>query len=176
MTAAVVIVAGPTVLRQGDVGTYRADPVDADGNVVDSSAISWAVVPSSAGFFAKGGRFVGYTPGSANVVASASGFTDTLVISITLRNVSGSFGPVGHTTLTTNFSAHISVYGNYAYTGTQYGYGIRSNGNKMIVWDISDPSNPTITSILNVDSSVEWINRVMVRADGKIAGYDHRDC
>ena len=169
-TTAVAIVGGSTELRQGDVVTYKAEPIDAGGNIVDDATLAWSVVPSSAGFFAEDGRFVGYTPGTAKVVATVSNpmtqglVADTLEITITARGLSGSFSFIGHGAVDSYNSSHIAVNGAFAYTGTIDCW--RSCGNKLLVWDISDPSNPTITGSVSIGG--RRVNDVMVSTDGMV--------
>ena len=45
----------------------------------------------------------------------------------------------------------------------------RSNGDRLLVWNISDPANPTLTDSVVAGFYVSWVNDVMVRADGAIA-------
>ena len=67
---------------------------------------------------AEDGRFVGYTPGSVWVVATASSVGDSVAVTITVRGLSGAFSVLGHGEGLSHASAHISVHTTFAYTGT----------------------------------------------------------
>lgn len=117
-SASVAITSGPSEARQGDVVGYTAETHGAGGNPVDDSTFAWSVSPASAGLIHEDGRFVGYTPGSAWVVATASGVGDSVAVTITARGLSGSFSVIGHGDVYTRHSSKISVNGAFAYTGT----------------------------------------------------------
>ena len=80
----------------------------------------------------------------------------------------GNFGVLGHVDIQGSHSAHISVHGSYAYMGTNPGNkGTQSN--RVLVWDISDPSTPFITATVETEGNA--VNDVMIRADGGLAAY-----
>ena len=175
-TPAISITSGPNAPRQGDVVLYTAEARDANGAVVDDPTFTWSVLPSSAGSFAADGHFVGYTSGPATVVATALDPTtkvqfvaDSLEITITARGLSGSFSVIGHGAVTTRHSSHIAVNGAFAYTGTVDCF--RSCGDRLLVWDIGDPANPTLIDSVVVGG--RRVNDVMVRADGMVAAITH---
>ena len=168
-----VITAGPTELRQGDVVTYSAEGHDADGAPISEATLSWSVAPNAAGFFGAHGEFVGYLPGRAAVIVSAPGLADTLPITIQPRSLSGAVTVVGQGTQTARFTSDLWVHGSYAYTGA---FGGRSEGGdtlvgRIFVWDISDPSSPSLTDSVVVDATK--VNDVKVRADGAVAVLTH---
>jgi len=166
------ITSGPNAPRQGDVVLYVAESRDINGTIVADTnlTLTWLVSPTSAGLFDGDGYFVGYTPGPAKVVATIlnpikyESVADTLEITITARGLSGSFSVIGHGAVDSYNSSHIAVNGAFAYTGTIDCW--RSCGNKLLVWDISDPSNPTITGSVLVGG--RRVNDVMIRADGMV--------
>jgi len=165
------ITSGPNSPRQGDVVLYFAESRDINGTIVADTNLTWLVSPTSAGLFDGDGYFVGYTPGPAKVVATVLNpikdelVADTLEITITARGLSGSFSFIGHGAVTSYNSSHIAVNGAFAYSGTLDCW--RSCGNKLLVWDISDPSNPTITGSVLVGG--RRVNDVMLRTDGMVA-------
>ena len=161
----VSITAGPASPRQGDVVTYQAETRDSTGALVTDTSLSWSVSPAAAGLVTGDGRFVGYTPGGAKIIANASGVADTLDISISARGLSGGFSVVGTGTVSTRFTSDVWVHGDYAYTGT---WSCRSGncGDRLHVWDVSDPSSPALTDAVLVDARV--VNDVKIRADGAI--------
>ena len=164
-TPTVTITSGPSEVRQGDVVRYRAEVRDEEGKLAEDVMIAWSVQPPSAGLFTEDGSFVGYVPGSAQVLATALGLRDTLTVAISERGLSGSFAVVGHGEVSTYNSAHIFVNGDVAYTGTMDCY--RRCGDRLFVWDVSDPAQPTITDEVVVGGS--RVNDVMVRTDGTLA-------
>ena len=83
----------------------------------------------------------------------------------------GNFGVVGHIDIQDSQSAHVSVYGSHAYMGTNPGIK-GSRGNRVLVWDISNPSIPFITA--TIETAGSEVNDVMIRADGKLAAYTDR--
>ena len=88
-----------------------------------------------------------------------------------LPNPSGSFevvgrGPVSHT-LTSDLWVFEGVDGrDYAYTGT-WGTCDRCIGDRMYVWDVTDPANPVLTDSVVVDARV--VNDVKVNEDATLA-------
>ena len=164
-SASVAITSGPSEVRQGDVVGYTAETRDAGGSQVADSTFAWSVTPASAGLITEDGRFVGYTPGSAWVVATAAGVGDSVAVTITARGLSGAFRVRGHRAVLSRAHSHISVKGTFAYTGTINCE--RSCGDRLLVWNISDPGNPTLTDEVVVGGM--HVNDVMVRADGAIA-------
>ena len=161
-TAIVEITSGLVEIRQGDVVVYTSEARDVNGTIIDDPIFHWSIVPPTAGFFGEEGRFVGYTPGSATIVARAPpGIRDSLTINISPRALTGRFEVIGHTEIGTHFSTHISVNGNYAYTGTRR--------DRVIVWDITDPANPIRSADVELGPEITLINNVMVRSDGLIA-------
>ena len=168
--APISITTGPSDVRQGDVVTYAATGQDGDGNPWTGAQVNWSLVPATAGLLTTDGRFVGYVTGTASIVAAVPGAADTLVVTITARNVSGSFSVVGRGPVTDRWTSDLWVYGDYAYTGTWSNRG-GVPGNTVYVWNISVPSAPVLTDSVIVDASTT--NDVKVRADGAIAVVTH---
>jgi hypothetical protein len=167
----IAITAGPTSLRQGDVVTYAAETRDSTGALVSDPTLAWSVEPASTGLLTADARFVGYNPGAARIIATASGLADTLEIGITARGLGGGgFNQVGRGNVSDRFTSDLWVHGNFAYTGT---WSCRSGscGDRLHVWNISDPSSPILTDAVVVDARV--VNDVKVRADGAIAVITH---
>jgi hypothetical protein len=144
---------------------YRAEVRDGQGGLVDDAVVAWSVQPPSAGLITEDGSFVAYVPGSAQVVATASGLRHALTVTVSERGLSGSFAVVGHGEVGAYNSGHIFVRGDVAYTGTVDCY--RSCGDRLLVWDVSDPAQPTLTDEIVVGGS--RVNDVMVNADGTLA-------
>lgn len=174
-TQSVVIVAGPSSTRQGDVERYTAETRDGSGQPVADPSLVWFVVPSTAGFVAPDGRFVGYAPGSAYIFASANGRTDSLSITVRPRNgQSGSFQVVGNVDAGPRLASDIWVHGGVAYTGTWRWVTVGQTqlfGDRMYVWDIGQPASPVRVDSVIVDART--VNDVKIRADGQLAVITH---
>ena len=171
-TPASVIITGPSSTRQGDPTAYTAEVRDASGTVVSEPSLTWSVEPTSAGLITEEGEFVGYTSGSATIVASANGVSDALAVTIDARALSGSFSLVGRGIEVGRFTSDLWVHGNYAYTGTFFVRGTVP-GNTLFVWDISTPAAPVRTDSVKIDAIT--VNDVKVRADGAIAVITHEN-
>lgn len=165
------ISAGPASPRQGDVVTYEAETRDSTGAEIDDPTLTWHVTPQTAGLMLTDGRFVGYEPGPARIVAQASGLADTLDIDIAPRGLAGSFQTVGQGGITTRFTSDVWVHGDHAYTGTWSCRGTGACGDRLHVWDVATPASPTLTHSVLVDARV--VNDVKVRADGQIGVITH---
>ena len=165
--------ADPVTLRQGDVAQYAAEALDALGAVVANAEIIWSVEPQSGGFASDEGRFVGYS-GTPLVIATAGTHSDTLQVTITPRNVSGTFSIVGQGKVLDRVTSDLWVHGNAAYTGT---WGQRTTaagtlkGNTLNTWDISVPGTPALVNSMMVDAGT--INDVKVSEDGTLGVITH---
>ena len=137
--------------------------------------LAWFVVPSTAGFVAADGRFVGYAPGPAQIFASANGHTDSLAITVSPRNgPSGSFQVVGNVDAGPRLASDIWVHGSVAYTGTWRWIDVgqtRLYGDRMYVWDIAQPASPVRVDSIIVDART--VNDVKIRDDGLLAVITH---
>lgn len=170
----VVITGGPAQPRQGDVVRYEAELRLADDTPRPDAPILWSVVPPEAGEITPVGRFVGYQPGDARVVAVAGSdeaAPDTLEVTIRARGLSGSFEVVGRGVVdgpvtTTDLWVHGWAAGDYAYTGTDSG--------RLYVWDVSDPASPFRVDSVVVPASVgQMVNDVKIRSDGAVGVITH---
>ncbi len=170
--ASVAISEGPAAPRQGDVVGFVAEIGDTAGVPVAGVTASWSVLPSSAGVITAAGRFVGYTPGTARIVASVGRLADTLTISIAERGAGSGRGPdarievVGSGTPISRFTSDLWVHGTFAYTGTWQCRGAFC-GDRLHVWDVTALGAPALVESVAVDAVV--VNDVKVRDDGTIA-------
>lgn len=172
----VEILAAPPSVRQGDVVTLRAEARDADGVIVENPNLAWSVIPVGAGQITADGRFVGYAPGTARIVASSSEGADTAEVAITPRGLSGSFALTGHGLVAERYTSDLWLHGQHAYTGT---WSIRPGtgpdslraGNTMYAWSIANPGAPALTDSVRVDARV--VNDVKIRADGRLGVITH---
>ena len=165
------VTGGPVSPRQGDVVTYTAERRDPSGTLITGDALTWSVVPSTAGFFANGGVFVGYAPGDVNIVVQIQnlGVADTMTITIQDRGLSGSFTIVGQGVETDRWTSDLWMHGNFGYTGT---WALRNApGDQLFVWDITDPTSPVRTDSVAADAFV--VNDVKIDTAGTLAVITH---
>jgi hypothetical protein len=170
----VAVMGGPSTVRQGDVAQYTAEVRDSAGAEMNGAVVHWSVVPSTAGVFSAGGRFVGYDVRDVRVVARSGAAADTLDVTVQPRALSGSFTTVGQGSVPARFSADLWVHGGTLYTGTWGGRtvnGVTQFGNALFAWDITNPTQPAIVDSVIVDARV--VNDVKVRADGRLAVITH---
>lgn len=171
LSDSIAITGGPASVRQGDVVAFTAETRDSTGALVNDPTLAWSVLPASAGHLEPDGRFVGFTPGTAQIIARASAVADTLDITIAARGVAtGGFSVVGQGPVTSRFTSDLWVHGNYAYMGTWNCRG-SACGDRLLTWDVTDPSSPTLSDEMIIDART--VNDVKVRDDGAIAVITH---
>ncbi len=167
------LAAGTTTLRQGDVAELIAETRDARGQMVPVE-VEWEVAPAGAGHIRPDGRFVGYVPGGARIIARAGTELATLDVAIEPRGATlGSFAVVGRGRVDDRFTSDLWVNGTFAYTGT-WGTRIGADtllGNRMYAWDVSTPGMPVLTDSVAVDAGT--VNDVKIREDGRLAVLTH---
>ena len=169
----VAITGGPASPRQGDVATYTVEVRDSTDALISDSSLTWSVLPSSAGLLKPDGRFVGYVTGAARIVATVDDAADTLSITVTARGVSdpSGFTVVGRGVESSRFTSDLWVQANIAYTGTWTCRDGIFCGDRLIVWDVSNPAAPIRVDEIVVDAQI--VNDVKVRSDGAIAVITH---
>lgn len=169
---AVHITEGPDRVRQGDVASYSAAVLSAEGSI--STAVCWSIVPADAGMITGDGRFVAYQAGTARLVARLGDAADSLTLQIAARGLVGSFTTVGRGQLTTRFTSDLWVHGPAAYTGT---WGARTvnrvmrPGNTLYAWDVTRPAAPVLTDSVILDARV--VNDIKVHRNGTLAIVTH---
>jgi uncharacterized protein YjdB len=142
--------------RTGDVIHFTAQGTDAGGAKISNPSVRWAVSGDGAVIEADGG-FVAERPGSYVVSAATGDRMAVATVVVTPRNVERELTLVGRAPVTDQV-AEQWIFGNYAYVSTI--------SDKLLVYDISDPSKPKLTDTLKFDAHT--INDVSVSADGKI--------
>jgi hypothetical protein len=166
----VEIVAGPDSVVQGDPDQFTVEVRDAGGTTV-AAPVAWKIVPFGAGLIDGTGRLVGYNPGSVKVVAESMGAADTAALVITARSIpTGSFTLVARRDLSGRWTSDHWEFGDAAYVGT---WRCRTAACRagILVWDISDPSNPVLTDSLLVSAAT--VNDVKIRDDGALGVLTH---
>ncbi|MEE9577431.1 MAG: hypothetical protein V3W35_08465, partial [Gemmatimonadota bacterium] len=168
----VTITAGPEQARQGDVFVFSGEARNPDGSEATDVSLSWSVSPATSGFIMADGRFVGYAPGTARVILSADGVSDTLEVQVQARaGPKGGFDIVGRGEVTTRFTSDLWVQRDVAYTATWGQHPSGRSGNALFAWDVSDPSAPVMTGSVTVDAVT--VNDIKVRGDGTLAVITH---
>jgi hypothetical protein len=173
LTDAIEITAGPEAPRQGDVVAYAAETRDSNGQVVNDTSLRWSVSPATAGVMTSDGRFVGYDPGAAKVIATASDLADTLDITVSARQPGRSdprFSVVGRAPISDRFTSDLWVHGDFAYAGTWACRGSNC-GNRLHTWNVSNPGAASLTHVVEVNARV--VNDVKIRADGLMGVITH---
>ncbi len=170
-TVASVVITSDSLgtIRQGDVNHLTTEVRDSAGAVVQGIGINWAVLPVNRGFVTRDGKFVGYGPGGARITARVGSAADTVDVTVTSRDVSGTLSIVGRGIVLDRFTSDLWVHGTTAYTGT---WGQREDpGNTLHTWDIGDPTNPVLTSTITVDART--VNDVKISSDGTLGVITH---
>ena len=143
-----------TNARTGDVVRFN---VRATSGQANNSAVRWTVSGPAATIDADGG-FVAELPGSY-VITAASGTQEAIAsLVIAPRNAERTLEVVGRAPIKDFEAAEEWIIGNYAYLSTI--------SDKLLVYDISDPTQPKQTDSVKVDARL--INDVSTTADGRI--------
>ena len=144
-------------VRTGDVVHVVAQGWMPDGVPVEQPSIRWTVAGGAATVDAAG-AFVAEEAGTYLVTAVSGQKMVSATISVAPRNVEREIEVVGRALIGTYQAAEQWIFGNHAY--------VSSISNKLLVYDISDPSQPVLTDSLEFDAGL--LNDVSVSADGQI--------
>ena len=168
---ATVEVSGASRARTGDVVRFSVVPRDAAGAEVegvptDFSVTSFAERTNSGASVYRDGAFVAERPGLYRVVADAAGRTGQALIEVVERGVEHDAVVVGRGLVsdrpTSDLWAFTGADGrDYVYTGTHDG------GQRMLIWDVTNPATPVLTDFVEVDARV--VNDVKVNPEGTLA-------
>ena len=162
------ILTPPESLRRGDVTQIRVEARDDGGQVMEGVAVGWSVDPPGGAFLGDNGQLVAYEATSVRVVARVGTLADTVDLSVSGREWSGTIATVGQGVQGGRRTSDLWVHGDHAYVGTHTG---GAGGNTMYVWDVSSPTTPVRTDSIRVDARV--VNDVKVRDDGRLAVMTH---
>ncbi len=156
--------------RTGDVVAFTIDARDADGRPVTDAALDLAVVglDANGAFVFEDRTFVAEQPGAYRVLASSGPASAAAVVEVTPRDVTVPVELVGHGAVAHVATSDLWVFEgrdgrDYAYTGTH----AQGGGQRMFVWDVTDPANPVLTDSVVVDARV--VNDVKVNDDASWA-------
>ena len=137
--------------RTGDVVRFN---VRASSGQADNGSVRWTVSGPAATIDADGG-FVAELPG-AYVVTADSGKQEAIASMVVApRNAERTLEVVGRAPMKDFEAAEEWIIGNYAYLSTI--------SDKLLVYDISDPTNPKLTDTIKVDARL--INDVSTTAE-----------
>ena len=166
-----VEVSGASRARTGDVVRFSVVSRDAGGAEVagiptDFAVTSFATRTNSGASVFQDGAFVAEQPGLYRVVANAAGRAGQALIEVVERGVEHDAIVVGRGLVadrpTSDLWAFTGADGrDYVYTGTHAG------GQRMLVWDVTNPSTPVLTDFVEVDARV--VNDVKVNPEGTLA-------
>ena len=168
---AAVEVSGASRARTGDVVRFSVVARNAQGVEVTGAPTAFAVTSfaertnSGASIYADG-AFVAERPGLYRIVADAAGRTGQALIEVVERGVEHDAFVAGRGLVAERPTSDLWAFtGNdgrdYVYTGTHDG------GQRMLVWDVTDPNNPVLTDFVEVDARV--VNDVKVNASATVA-------
>jgi hypothetical protein len=168
------ITGGAPQARQGEALSFAVSATDDQGQPVTDPMVTWRAEPAFSGLTTADGEYVGYSVGTARIIAEAGGAADTVEVDVTSRDApSGSFQVAWHEPVELRYTSDHWEHGDVAYTGT---WGCRAVaggqcGNTLYVWDITVRTAPVLTDSIQVDARV--VNDVKVRADGTLAIITH---
>ena len=143
-----------TTARTGDVVRFN---VRAQSGQADNGAVRWSASGRGATIDPDGG-FVAELPGSY-VITAASGTQEAIAsVVVAPRNAERTLEVVGRAPMKDFEAAEEWIIGNHAYLSTI--------SDRLLVYDISDPSQPKLTDTIKVDARL--INDVSTTPDGRI--------
>ncbi len=170
--AEVAIMPSAESVRTGDVVRLGVETSDRDGRLVDDVHVAYSVSsvegPDGGAVVYSDGAFVAEEAGAYRVIATAGGQAASTVITAAPRNADRavnfvSQGPVAHVTTSDLWVFEGRNGRDYVYTGTHADGG----GERMFVWDVTDPESPFLTDSIFVDARV--VNDVKINDDATIA-------
>ncbi|MEW6131091.1 MAG: Ig-like domain-containing protein [Acidobacteriota bacterium] len=145
-------------VRTGDVVRFKVNARDVKGAAVANPSVRWAVSGNGAMIEADG-AFVAETPGTYIITAISGNKVETASVVVVPRNAEREIEVVGRAPVKDFMAAEQWIFGNYAYLSTIT--------NKLLVYDISDPTKPKLTDSIEVDARIT--NDISTTADFKIA-------
>ena len=164
---------GADEARTGDVLTFEAVPMDADGQPVEDAPVLYAVQAqpddqlgeAATAQIGQDGRFVAEAPGDYTVIATSGPSHAMTSVRVEPRGVEQEIELVGRGAVTDVHTSDLWVWEgvdgrDYAVTGTWGGNG------EAYFWDVTDPASPTIVDTVTVDART--VNDVKVSEDGTV--------
>lgn len=159
-----------TETRTGDVVHFSVTVLDARGRAVDSLALSYSVfgLDSAGAVMYEDGAFVAENPGAYRVIVSGGGQAVEALVVAEARPEPSEVTLVGRGPRAEVSTSDLWVFEgqdgrDYAYTGTH----AQGGGQRMFVWDVTDPENVELIDSVVVDARV--VNDVKVNGDASWA-------
>lgn len=156
--------------RVGDVVHFDVQALDGRGRPVKGLALTWAAHPidSAGALVFDDGAFVAEVPGAFKVVVAAGTRSASAIVRAAPRPTASPVEVLGRRGPTDVATSDLWVFEgrdgrDYAYTGTH----AEGGGNRMYVWDVTDPADILLTDSVVVDGRV--VNDVKVNADASWA-------
>ncbi|MDP9339303.1 MAG: Ig-like domain-containing protein [Acidobacteriota bacterium] len=147
------------VCRTGDVVHFAADTHGTSGVSLDPLPINWSVAGEEGARLWQDGAFVAERPGVYVVTANIGSRQAIASVVVSARQVARELEAVAHVIpdRLTPYSEEW-IFGDTAYLATI--------GDKVYVYDISDPGHPKLSDQIKMDSRL--INDVSTSADGQV--------
>ena len=152
--------------RTGDVVEFDIVPSDASGRSVTDAFVDLSVsgLDGTGGFVFEDGSFVAEQPGAYRVIASVGGVSSAALVEVVAREAAPPVEFVAHGARSEVSTSDLWVFEgvdgrDYAYTGTH----ARGGGERMFVWDVTDPANVALLDSVVVNARV--VNDVKVSDD-----------
>ncbi|MCZ6915210.1 MAG: hypothetical protein O7I93_00400 [Gemmatimonadetes bacterium] len=156
--------------RTGDVVRFNVRALDGNGRVVENIAMSYSTfgLDSSGAQMYEDGAFVADNPGAYRVVVTMGNQAADAIVEVTAREPASEVelqgrGAVAHVATSDLWVFEGRDGRDYVYTGTHANGG----GERMFVWDVTDPTDIVLTDSVVVDARV--VNDVKVSADASWA-------
>ena len=156
--------------RAGDVVMFDVNALDGRGRAIDDVALSYSVfgLDSMGGQLFEDGSFVAENPGAYRVVVNMGDLASSAMVEVALRPNPWEINLVDHGAVAHVATSDLWVFeGNdgrdYAYTGTH----AKGGGERLFVWDVTDPANLVMVDSVVVNARV--VNDVKVSDDASWA-------
>jgi hypothetical protein len=169
-TARLAISPKTTSTRTGDVVHLDVQALDDKDKVVEGLALAYSVfgIDSAGAMVYPDGEFVAESPGAYRVVASTGGKSAEAIVEVNQRPPPTPARKVGQGVRTEVSTSDLWVFAgqdgrDYAYTGTH----AQGGGQRMFVWDVTDPASIQLIDSVVVDARV--VNDVKVSEDASWA-------
>jgi hypothetical protein len=152
--------------RTGDVEHFDVKVLDGRGRAVEGIALTYGVhgLDSAGAEIYSDGAFVAENPGTYKVMVTAGGLAQEAIVSVEPRPKATPVELVGRHGPTDVTTSDLWVFTgrdgrDYVYTGTHADGG----GNRLYVWDVTDPTDIALMDSVVVDGRV--VNDVKVNGD-----------
>jgi len=156
--------------RTGDVVEFEIIARDANGRVVDDIALDLSVsgFKGTGGFVYRDGTFVAEETGAYRVIAGTGSASAAAIVEVSARPAPVDVELLDHGVRAEVSTSDLWVFEgmdgeDYAYTGTH----ARGGGQRMFVWNVTDPTNVILVDSVVVDARV--VNDVKVSDDASWA-------